>query len=589
MKQFLKQVAACVVGTFVALFICTILGFIGLAAMVASSSGSAGVKDNSVLVVRLSGMMEERSEDTPLGELLGQGGAQMGLDDVISAVRKARTSDKVKGIYIEAGAFAADSYASLEALRHELAAFRQSGKWIVAYGDGYTQGAYYLASVANKVYLNPQGQIDWHGIAAQPMYYKDLLEKVGVKVQVAKVGSYKSAVEPYTSTSMSDANREQVTAYVNGLWNGVCKDVAASRHLTTNQLNAYADSLVALADTKDYLKLKLVDGLLYTDQVKAEVKKLLATEADDPINQVSIAAINQAIPNPDDGDCVAVYYAYGSIVDGVAAGISQEHVIDAQTVCKDLEALMNDDDVKAVVLRINSGGGSSYASEQIWHQVDELNKRKPVVVSMGGMAASGAYYISAPARWIVAEPSTLTGSIGIFGMFPDMSGLLQEKLGLTFDEVKTNRYSSFGTFARPFTDDEMAHLEQYINRGYTLFRQRVADGRHMKVDEVEKIAQGHVWLGQEALRIRLVDQLGGLDDAVAKAATLAKLSEHHTVAYPRKRDWTEQLFDTLSRGNYLDEALKRQLGAYFEPLYMLQNLDRQNAIQARIPFVINVQ
>lgn len=589
MKEFFKYVAATVVGVFLIGVIAAILSVIGLVGMLASSSSTASVEDNSVLVLKLSGMMEERAESSPLNELLGDRVSQMGLDEMLSAVRKARNNDNVKGIYIEAGAFTADSYASLQALRKELEAFRKGGKWIVAYADSYTQGSYYLASVANKVYLNPQGMVDWHGLASQPIYYKDMLAKFGVKVQVAKVGSYKSAVEPYTSSQMSDANREQVRAYINGIWANVCKGVGESRKLTTAQLNAYADSLVTFSAPEDFVKMKLVDGLLYTDQVKAEVKKLLGVDGAVHISQIGVRAMNDAELDPNEGDEVAVYYAYGSIVDGANGGLtSREHVIDAQEVCRDLEELMNDDEVKAVVLRVNSGGGSAYASEQIWHQIMELKKKKPVVVSMGGMAASGAYYISAPANWIIAEPTTLTGSIGIFGMFPDVSGLLHEKLGLTFDEVKTNKYSGFGTMARPFSDDEMAHLESYINRGYSLFRQRVADGRRMKVAEVEKVAQGHVWLGQDALKIKLVDQIGGLDEAVEKAAQLAKLKEHHAVSYPEQVDWMKSLLSKKRGGSYLDEPLLRAASTYLEPLLLLQTLDRQNAIQARLPFVLNL-
>jgi protease-4 len=409
-------------------------------------------------------------------------------------------------------------------------------------------------------------------------------------MQVAKVGSYKSAVEQFINDKMSDADREQTEAYINGIWQQVTTDVAASRKLTQATLNEYADSLITLSDSKQFVTAKLVDKLLYTDQVKAEVKKLLDIDEDDDINQLSIGDMKNVKDKDRDGEEIAVYYAYGNIVDGNAGGqFSREHVIDAQVVCKDLEELMDDDDVKAVVLRINSGGGSAYASEQIWHQIMELKKKKPVVVSMGGMAASGGYYISAPANWIIAEPTTLTGSIGIFGMFPDMSGLLTDKLGLRFDEVKTNKYSALGTNARPFTADEMAHLESYIDRGYKLFRQRVADGRKLTTEQVEAIAQGHVWLGKDALSIRLVDQLGSLDDAVAKAAKLAKLDEYHTNAYPGEQDWFDSFMNEASNGNYLDEQLRLGLGVLYEPFLLMRTINSQDAIQARVPYYINIR
>jgi len=590
MKDFFKQVGATVVGIFLFSVIMGFFGIISLVGMIASGEQTKSVKDNSVLVLNLSGTLEERAENDFLSQLTGKMGGNLGLDDMLSAIKKAKDNEKVKGIYIESGAFVPDSYASMQALRNELAEFKKSGKWVVAYGDTYTQGAYYVASVANKVYLNPQGMVDWHGIASQPIFLKDLFEKFGVKMQVAKVGSYKSATETFTGDKMSDANREQVTAFINGIWQNVTKDVAASRKVSAATLNAYADSLITFADQKEYVKMKLVDGLLYTDQVKAEVKKLLKIDADKAVNQLSVADMKTVKGKKKNGEMIAVYYAYGDIVDGVASDMmSQGHKIDAQVVCKDLEKLMNDDDVKAVVLRINSGGGSAYASEQIWHYVTELKKKKPVVVSMGGMAASGGYYISAPASWIVAEPTTLTGSIGIFGMFPDMSGLLTEKLGLKFDMVKTNKNSGFGTSARPFTPEEMGYLEAYVGRGYKLFRQRVADGRKMTTEQVEKIAQGRVWLGQDALKIKLVDQLGGLDAAVAKAASLAKLKEYHTAAYPAPYDWTESLFADAQSGSYLDDQMRAALGEYYGPFSLLKSINSQDAIQARIPYYINIK
>jgi protease-4 len=590
MKDFLKNVLATVVGIFLFMAVTGLFMVMSIIGMVASGEQTKSVKDNSVLVMNLSGILAERGESNPLSEFMGNSNQSLGLDDMLAAIKKAKSNDKIKGIYIEAGAFSPDSYASLQALRRALSDFRKSGKWIVAYADTYTQGSYYLASVADHVWLNPQGQVDWHGLAAQKMYFKGLMEKFGVKMQVAKVGSYKSAVEQFINDKMSDADREQTEAYINGIWQQVTTDVAASRKLTQATLNEYADSLITLSDSKQFVTAKLVDKLLYTDQVKAEVKKLLDIDEDDDINQLSIGDMKNVKDKDRDGEEIAVYYAYGNIVDGNAGGqFSREHVIDAQVVCKDLEELMDDDDVKAVVLRINSGGGSAYASEQIWHQIMELKKKKPVVVSMGGMAASGGYYISAPANWIIAEPTTLTGSIGIFGMFPDMSGLLTDKLGLRFDEVKTNKYSALGTNARPFTADEMAHLESYIDRGYKLFRQRVADGRKLTTEQVEAIAQGHVWLGKDALSIRLVDQLGSLDDAVAKAAKLAKLDEYHTNAYPGEQDWFDSFMNEASNGNYLDEQLRLGLGVLYEPFLLMRTINSQDAIQARVPYYINIR
>ncbi len=590
MKDFFKNVLATAVGVLLVGFITGFFMVVSLVGMALSQSETAPVADNSVLVLRLTGSLSERANDDVLASMFGDRIPKLGLATMTEAIRQAKESDKVKGIYIEAGAFAPDSYASLAAIRRELEEFRKAGKWIVAYGDSYTQGAYYLASVADKVYLNPQGQVDWHGLGSEPVFVKDLLAKLNVRMQVAKVGTYKSATEMFTGEKMSDADRQQTTAYLTGIWQNVVSAVGKSRSLTAQQLNAYADSLVSLAAPQDYVRMRMVDGLLYTDQVRQAVKKKMGLSPDDEIPQVSMSDLLAAGPEDKKGDEIAIYYVVGDIVDGVVAMPSRESVIDAQKVCADLQDLAKDKDVKAVVLRVNSPGGSAYASEQIWHQVMELKKVKPVVVSMGSYAASGGYYISCPANWIVAEPNTLTGSIGIFGMFPDVSGLLREKLGLKFDEVKTNKYALFGTRSRPFTADELSHLESYIDRGYKLFRQRVADGRRLKVDQVEQVAQGHVWLGQDALRVGLVDQLGGVEVALRKAAQLAKLTQWHSTAYPVLPDYLSQLLDLpgAARGNYLDEQVRQSLGAYYEPFALIRDLQAQNPLQARLPFEPNI-
>lgn len=590
MKEFIKNVGATVVGIFVFTILVGAIGMMSLVGMVASGSSAKDVADNTVFVINLEGQLQERSVDNPFSQYLGGAASTIGLDDLLDGIKKAKENDKIKGIYIEAGAFAPDSYASLQAVRKALVDFKKSGKWIVAYGDIYTQATYYVASVADKVYLNPSGQIDWHGLASQTMFLKDALAKFGVQMQVVKVGAYKSATEMFTGDKMSDANREQVTAFLGGIWQNVCQDVAKSRKVSVEQLNQYADNFITFAEPKSYVGMKLVDGLLYHDQLKDEVKKLMKLGKDDDISTIGLACIMNVPGGKEEGDEIAVYYAYGDIVDGASGALSQsENVIDGTKVSKDLEDLADDDDVKAVVIRINSGGGSAYASEQMWRAIQLVKAKKPVVVSMGGMAASGGYYMSCSANWIVAEPTTLTGSIGIFGMFPDMSGLVTQKLGVKFDEVKTNKNSAFGTMARPFSEEEMAYLSSYISRGYSLFRQRVADGRHMSVDAVEKVAQGHVWVGQDALKIKLVDQLGGLDDAVAKAAKLAKLDEYYTASYPGKADWLDQFTSAMSSGSYIDNQMRVAMGEYYSTFMLLKDINKQSAIQARIPYMVNIK
>lgn len=589
MKDFFKYAFATVVGIIIFLVVMSIFAAMSIVGMISSAQATKNVSKNSVLVMNLSGSMEEQAGDNILEMLTGQSTDAVGLSETLSAIRKAKENDNVKGIYIEAGLLSAD-YAQLQEIRNALLDFRKSGKWIVAYGDTYTQGTYYLASAASKIYLNPQGMIDWAGIGAQPIFVKDLLDKFGIKMQVLKVGKYKSATETFTEDKMSEPSRQQTQAYIDGLWQNMLKAVSESRHIPVQQLNAQADNLTIFGDPKEYVRNRFVDGLLYADQIKSEVKKLLGVEQDAAINQLSISDM-QNVKEKHDGEQVAVYYAYGDIVQSQLPGglFSGAHQIVATDVNKDLEGLMEDDDVKAVVIRVNSGGGSAYASEQLWHQIELLKKKKPVVVSMGGMAASGGYYMSCGANWIVAEPTTLTGSIGIFGMIPDRSQLLTQKLGIKFDEVKTNKNSLFGTGARPMNAEEISYMTAYIDRGYNLFRQRVATGRKMTTDQVEAIAQGHVFLGQDALKIKLVDELGGLDKAVAKAAKLAKINEYYTSEYPAPLSFTDQLLAETGSGNYLDEQLRAFLGEYYEPFLLLKTMNRQDVIQARIPFYLNIK
>lgn len=585
MKEFLKYTLATVIGMVIFAIVIGIISVISLMGMVASQDASTVVKEKSVFVLPLSGMMNERADDNPFGTMIGQAGQSIGLDETLAAIKKAKEEQDIKGIYIEAGIFSPDSYASCQALRKALVDFKKSGKWIVAYADQYTQAAYYICSVADEVMLNPDGMVDWHGLAAEPMFYRDLLAKIGVKMQVVKVGTYKSAVEPFIQDQMSDANREQTSIYISGIWNTIVGDVAASRKLSVAKLNEYADQLITFAEAKDYVAMKLVDKLVYIDDVKTVIKKRLGIDKDDEINQLSIADMTN-IPSKNKSDNkIAVYYAYGDVVntsDGQTGAC-----ISGVDVSKDLEELMNDDDIKAVVLRVNSGGGSAYASEQIWNAVVKLKARKPIVVSMGGMAASGGYYLSCAANYIIAEPTTLTGSIGIFGMFPDVSELMTQKLGLKFDVVKTNKMSDFGTLSRPMTTEETAVLQNYVNSGYKLFVKRVADGRNMKVEDVDKIGQGRVWLGKDALKLKLVDKLGGVDDAIAKAAELAKVSgDYKTKSYPAAPSFVDQIFNTMqgSNGNYLDEQLKATLGNYYEPVMMMKNISNQSPLQARMPY-----
>lgn len=592
MKDFIKSVLATMVGIFGFFIVMGVLTMMSIIGMVASSSAAQNVEENSVFVLNLSGTISDQGTDNPLSIFTGDDSQSTGLNNILSAIKKAKTNDDIKGIYIEAGALITN-YATLQEIRNALADFRKSGKWIVAYGDYYTQGAYYVASVANKVYINPKGIVDWHGIGAQTMFYKDFMAKFGVKCEVVKVGTFKSATETFTEEKMSDANRLQTQTFIDGTWQNICTAVSKSRGISIDSLNSYADSYLALQSTEMLMKAKMVDGMMYSDKVKDAVKKMMKLEKDDDIAQLTLSDMLNVKDEKVEGDKIAIYYASGDIVQDPKAAtmFGNNDYIASRKVCKDLEDLMNDDDVKAVVVRINSGGGDAYASEQMWHQMSELRKVKPVVASMGDYAASGAYYMSAPASWIVAQPNTLTGSIGIFAVIPDFSGLVTSKLGVRFDEVKTNRNSTFGNLmARPFNAEETAMLQASVNRGYSLFRQRVADGRHLPIESVEKIAQGRVWLATDALNIKLVDQLGGIDDAVKKAAELAKLKEYYTSDYPATASWIDNLLNSMtSSGTYLDAQLRQTLGELYQPFTVLRSIDKREAIQARIPYAISIK
>ena len=594
MEQFFKSVAATIVGIFAFGVIMIIFGFICLFGMVASSSGTPSLLDNSVMVLKLQGEISDKAEEDWLGEITGNQFNQLGMNKILSAIHKAKKEDKVKGIYLETGILQTD-YATLQEIRGALADFKKSGKWIIAYGDNFSQGGYYLSSVANKVYVNPEGNIDWHGIASQTQYIKDVAAKFGVHFTVVKVGKYKSFTEMYTEDKMSDANREQVSRYINGLWQQILTEVSASRNINKDSLNHYADGIMAFEDSQLLKSRKLVDGFCYYDEIRDVVKKQLGLKNDEKIHQASMDDVNAAVEDSNAlGDQIAVYYCQGNIVSAASSSLygSGQEIVSKQVI-KDLQELGDDDNIKAVVLRINSGGGEAYASEQLWRAVSMLNKKKPVVVSMGGMTASGAYYMSMGARYVMAQPTTLTGSIGIFGALPDWSDLMTQKLGFKYDEVKTNRHSSYGTAGstRHWTPEEIGILQANVNRGYVLFRKRVADGRKLPVEQVEQIAQGRVWLGTDAKSIKLVDGLGNLNDAIAKAAQLAKISDYGTQEYPASADWMDQLLDRVSgtSGSYLDEQLRLTLGDLYKPFMTIRNMKEKEPVQATLPFMLNIQ
>jgi protease-4 len=582
--NFFKSLLASILGCFIVIGIVILLSVITLMAMTLGSDEKYKLKDNTVLTLKLEGILIERSDSNPLMEMLGLSEAdQTGLDDILASIKKAKENDKIKGIYIDAGMFSASS-ASLKEIRDQLADFKSSGKFIVAYSDRYLQGCYYLASVADKVIMNPQGNLDLHGLSNSPTFYKGLLDKIGVEIQIFKVGTFKSAVEPYMLDKMSDANREQVTSYLNDMWSTITSDISESRKMSVEKINLITDSLALFRKPEICLQDGLLDTLLYEPAVKEYIKTLVGVEEVKDVRFASVkdmTTIEFKKPSKSD-DIIAVLYAYGSINNGS----SKDGITDRRYV-KEIEKLKDNDKVKAVVFRVNSPGGSAYASEQIWKAVSDLKEKKPVVVSMGDYAASGGYYISCNASKIIAQPNTLTGSIGIFGMFPNFEGITK-KVGLSYDNVKTNKMADFGDVTRPMREDEKAAMQNYIERGYDLFLTRCSDGRGIPKDSLDLIAQGRVWTGAQALKIGLVDALGNLDTAIAEAAKLAKLEDYGLRSFPKKEDFWSNLFNN-QKEELTTKALKEYLGNDYQIFKTIKEIKEQDFVQARMPYDVNVR
>jgi len=591
MKDFLKIVLASALGFVIANILLSlvvmVLFFGAMGSFVGSLSSEKFVlQDNSVLNLRLNAPITERTpEEDPFTSMITPDQpSAMGLNDIISAIRKAKSEDNIKGIYLDSRVFSA-SLATLAEIRHELESFKDSGKFIVAYADTYTQGGYYLASVADKIVLNPQGMLDLHGLSSTPIFFKDALDKLGIEMQIFKVGTYKSAVEPFTQNEMSNENREQITAYLNDAWSFLRKDLANARSLTEMEIDSLADTLPMLQPAESLVAARLVDTLLYETEMKDYLRTLLEIDEDSKIPSATVANMKsvktKTVRKTD--NTIALLYAHGNIISGNgSANIQDKYMVN------EIEKLKDDDDIKAVVFRVNSGGGSAYASEQIWKAITELKEEKPVIVSMGDLAASGGYYIAANADKIVAQPTTLTGSIGIFGAFPSFEGTTK-KIGVYTDEVKTNEFSDFGNLTRPFNDRESEMLQAMVERGYDLFLTRCADGRGMPKDSLARYAEGRVWTGNQAKEIGLVDELGGIEKAIEIAAEMANLGKSYVVfEYPRLRSKFDELLNP-AKEELAARTLKEYLGESYELFMILKNIKEQDYIQARIPFDLNIQ
>ncbi|GHT32757.1 signal peptide peptidase SppA [Bacteroidia bacterium] len=552
-----------------------------IAGIAATSNHEFTLKDNSVFHLKLDGEVIDRSKNDMYQELFSSvNTSRIGLDDILLSIEKAKNNDKIKGIYLETD-FSAIGISSAREIRNALIDFKKSDKFIVAYGGVYTQTAYYIASVADKIILNPHGMLEFQGLSVSPVFYKGALDKLGIEMQLVKVGSYKSAPERYTNTEMSEENRTQVTAFLNSIWNTMTSEIAASRHVSKEELNEYADEALTFSLAEKAVANRLVDTLLYKDEVDSVLAKYIGDEA----KYVSLAEM-KTVPNTKQdlvSDKIAVVYAVGAI----DAGFGGEENISSEDLAKTLLEVKDDDDVRAVVLRVNSPGGGAYGSEQIWRAVSLVREKKPVIVSMGDYAASGGYYISCAADRIVAQPTTLTGSIGIYGLIPNVQGLA-DKLGITYDVVKTNDLADMPAINRPFTEREHSIMQAYVNEGYELFVKRCADGRQKTADEIKTIAEGRVWTGADAIEIGLADTLGGLSDAIRIAAETAGVEKYRTAEYPEKKEFLQELLESLN-GGVQAKILQMQLGDNYKHYLMLKNAAQMNKIQAILPLDLEVR
>lgn len=579
MKSFLKHVFATIVGLFIFSIIWVIL-FFAIVGVAMSGSGAVTVKDNTVFELNLKGVLVERSEEDFMNSLmteLNNAPTQIALDKIMEGIDKAATNDKIKGIYIKVDNFSA-SFASLQEIYGGLKKFKETGKFIVVYSDYYGNGSYYLSSIADKVYMNPQGTLALTGINISSMFFKGLLDKVGIEMQIFKVGTFKSAVEPFTQTSMSEANRLQLNTYINSIWSEVIDIVAKNRGITSDDINQYANSGGFLGEAQATVNQKFIDSLVYQSDMKT-VLESLAGEGYNTLELKDMSLV--AKTEKRSKNRIAVVYAIGGIDDGSKSGI------DSEKISKELLKLADDDKIKAVVLRVNSPGGSAFGSEQIWHSVGVVKAKKPLVVSMGDYAASGGYYISCQADRIFAQPTTLTGSIGIFGIFPNTKGLV-DKIGLKFDNVKTNKFSNFGDMYRPMTDEEKAILQKYIEQGYNLFTKRCAEGRGLSQDSIKAIAEGRIYSGIDALSLGLVDELGGLNEAIAFAAQKANLDSYSIKQYPATKTMMEQLTEAFS-GSVQERFIKLQLGENYQIFEAIKKAQQTSYIQALMPYTIIVK
>lgn len=588
MKQFFKYVFATITGLIITFFLVLLLFIVIIGGIISSASSekTVNVKANSVLHLKLTTPVSERTPNNPFKQFNFSSLSEkpIGLNDILKNIHKAKTDDNIKGIYMDVSRIPA-GIATIEEIRNALIDFKTSGKFILSYSEIYTQGAYYIASVADKIYINPQGSFEWKGLSARLMFFKGLLEKLDIEAQIFRHGKFKSAVEPFDLDKMSPANRMQTMTYVNAIWNHLLEGISKSRTIPVDELNKLADDL-RVRQAEDALKYKMVDGLKYKDEVLDELRRKLGIKEKEKINQVEIADYTNSEHREQQAgkEKIAIIYAEGTI----ESGEGDDETIGSERISKTIRDARMDTTIKAIVLRVNSPGGSALASDVIWRETVLAKKVKPFIVSMGDVAASGGYYVSCAADVIVAQPNTITGSIGVFGLLPNMQKFFNNKLGITIDTANTNKHADVGSPYRPVLPEERTFVQQSVETIYATFIDKVAKGRKKSPAEIDSIGQGRVWAGVDAKHIGIVDELGGINDAIKIAANKAKLDKYKLVELPKQKDFFEELMKGMKDG-VETRILQKELGSDYEYYKYLKQLNNMRGIQARMAYTVSIE
>lgn len=588
MKEFFRAFLGSCLGVLISLGLLILIGISIISVVISSTKDEVKISPKTILKIELDRPIVERSSKNPFENLnirKFKSNHPIGLNTIISNLKKAKSDENIVGVYMDVSTINAGGFATVQEIRNAILDFKKSGKFVVAYSDTYTQTAYYLASSADKVYLNPEGNLEMLGLKAQVMFYKGALEKLGINAQIIRHGKFKSAVEPFMLDKMSPANREQFDALLNSVWESISSEISKSRNISVEELNSFATNMT-ITDAKSALKAKLVDDLLYKDELIKKLSTFAKLEKDKEPEAISITKYDLVAAKDEkfSREKISVIYANGEVVMGSdGQNLSEKEISNA------IRTARKDENTKAIVLRVNSPGGSALASDIIWREMELARKAKPVVVSMGDLAASGGYYITAPANVIFAQPTTLTGSIGVFGVLFDVQKGLKDKLGISVDVAKTHEHADLGTPFRSLSSNENQVIQMEIERIYATFTGHVAKGRRLPVSYVDSIGQGRVWSGAMAQKLKLVDKIGGLNDAIAEAAKLARMKEYRVVELPEQKDAFSEIFDDFMGESISTYFAKGQLGDAFESYNEVRSFVKNQGVQARMPFWIQLR